>query len=185
MHACPMYTCVLFLLMPGVADKRPLVRLKKNAQGWLQRALPRQHCCVGDSGHRASTGSFGWHEATELGWKFLQVLVHVDASVIESFCLHLFNRSTGCGGGVAIWPFVPCCILNKNPSCSFLSGWILSGFLERWWSSWCLLFWRLDYQEGVTPLTCCFATTLFMSCPACLQRRESGVQVAHGSSVWF
>jgi len=44
--------------------------------------------------------------------------------------------------------------------CSFQSGWILSGFPGRWWSSWCLLFWRLDYQEGVTSLTCCSSQLL-------------------------
>ena len=35
---------------------------------------------------------FVWrHEVTELGLKFLLVLVHVDASVMESYCLHLFS----------------------------------------------------------------------------------------------
>lgn len=174
-NACLSHVNMLLLLRPGTTDK---TLLQKNAQGWLQRALPRQHCCVGNSGHRASTG---FCLATWSNW----VGFEISPDVGSSWCFHygvllltyLFNRSTGCGGGSgAIWPFH---VVHSSPaeSCQVFRGGdealgvFCFGVLttKKEWHRWH----AAPRNYSVYVISSVFG-----------QRRESGVHVAHGSSAW-
>ena len=120
---------------------------------------------------------FVWrHEGTELGLKFLLMLVHLDASIMESYCWHIFSTDPLVVVVVVVPYDLSMLFIPVRLNLVRFSGEVMKLLVSSVLASW------LPRRSDIVDMLL-LATTLFMSYPVCLGKGVNQVCMWHMDQV--